>query len=58
MADPGKAPGSPLFLVTTEAPRAEKNFLETGHPRLSEGLDQKERVRERGGGGRVMNYGP
>lgn len=43
MANPGKAPSFPLFLVTTEAPRAEKNFLETGHPRLSEGLDRKKR---------------
>ena len=32
VADPRKAPGLPLFLVQTEAPRAEKNFLETGQP--------------------------
>ena len=51
MGDPGKAPAPPLFLVQTEAPRAEKKFLETGHPRLSDGLDRKERVGEWGGGG-------
>ena len=44
MAYPGKAPGPQLFLVQTEAPRAEKIFLETGHPRLSEGCVRKERV--------------
>ena len=52
MGDPGKAPGPPLFLVQTEAPRAEKNLLQTGPPpRLSDGLDRKERVGEWGGGG-------
>ena len=57
MGDPGKAPAPPLFSVQTEAPRAKKKFLETGHPRLFEGLDRKERVGEGGGGG-LMNYGP
>ena len=53
MANPGKAPSFPLFLVTTEAPRAEKkNFLETGHPRLSEGLDRKKRGWGGWGGGK------
>ena len=27
VADPGKGPGAPLFLVQTEAQRAEKNLL-------------------------------
>ena len=58
MGDPGKAPAPPLFFVQTEAPRAEKNFSETGHPRLSDCLDRKERVGEWGGGGGLMNYGP
>ena len=58
MGDPGKAPAPPLFLVQTEAPRAEKNFLETGHPRLSDGLDRKERVGEWGEGGRAYELWP
>lgn len=57
MGDPGKAPAPPLFLVQTEAPRAEQNFLETGHLRLCESLDRKERFFS-GGGGELMNYGP
>ena len=43
MADPGKAPGLPLFLALTEARRAEKNFLRPATA-LSEGLDREERV--------------
>ena len=32
MADPGKGPGTPLFLDQSEAQRAEKNVLETTLP--------------------------
>ena len=32
VADPGEGPGAPLFLVQTEARRAEKIFWETGPP--------------------------
>ena len=34
-----RATPPPLFLDQTEAQRAEKNFLETAPPRLSQGLD-------------------
>ena len=46
VSDPRLAPGgwwgggSPLFLDQTEAPRAEKNFVDTApRPTLSQGLD-------------------
>ena len=42
--DPGegpRGPGNPLFLDQTEARRAEKYFLETGSPSLSQGLDDR-----------------
>ena len=45
VADPGEGPGDPspppLFFDQTEARRAQKNFLETAPPTLSQGLDDR-----------------
>ena len=48
VADPGEGP--PLFLVQTEARRAEKLFLETP-PALSNGLDDRPPLSLRSGSG-------
>ena len=47
MADLGESPGGPApppppFLDQTEARRAEKSFLETGPPPLSQDLDDRD----------------
>ena len=49
VVDPGEGP--PLFLVQTEARRAEKCFLETPPPALSNGLDDRPPLSLRSGSG-------